>query len=208
MSGSDVSGDRARGGDASARSERDRLLELLRARSFARKKIVLTSGKESDFFVDCKQTVLLAEGHALVGALMLDAALALPTHPVAVAGVELGGCPLASAVALVSYQRGVETGRGIGLDAVYVRKQAKEHGSQRQLEGDIGLQPNDPVVVVEDVITTGGSTLRAVERLRERGLTVAGVVAIVDRLEGGAENVRAAGVHLTSLFTRRDFIPD
>jgi len=88
-----------------------------------------------------------------------------------------------------------------------VRKQAKEHGSQRQLEGDVGLQPNDPVVVVEDVVTTGGSTLRAIERLRERGLTVAGVVAIVDRLEGGAENVRAAGVHVTSLYTRHDFIP-
>ena len=189
-------------------AEHQRLLELLRARSFTRKKIVLTSGKESDFFVDCKQTVLLAEGHALVGALMLDAVLAMPSHPVAVAGVELGGCSLASAVALVSYQRGVKTARGTGLDAIYVRKQAKEHGSQRELEGDIGLQPNDPVVVLEDAVTTGGSTLRAVERLRGRGLTVAGVVAIVDRLEGGAENIRAAGVHFTSIYTRRDFIPD
>ena len=189
-------------------TEHQRLLELLRARSFTRKKIVLTSGKESDFFVDCKQTVLLAEGHALVGALMLDAVLAMPSHPVAVAGVELGGCSLASAVALVSYQRGVKTARGTGLDAIYVRKQAKEHGSQRELEGDIGLQPNDPVVVLEDAVTTGGSTLRAVERLRGRGLTVAGVVAIVDRLEGGAENIRAAGVHFTSIYTRRDFIPD
>jgi orotate phosphoribosyltransferase len=187
---------------------RARLLELLRTRCFARKKIVLSSGKESDFFVDCKQAVLLAEGHVLVGELMLDAAVALASHPVAVAGVELGGCPLASAVSLVSFQRGVRTDRGIGLDAIYVRKQAKEHGSQRQLEGDVGLQPNDPVVVVEDVITTGGSTLRAIERLRERGLAVAGVIAIVDRLEGGAENIRAAGVHLTSLYTRRDFIPE
>ena len=186
---------------------RERLLELLRARAFARKKVVLASGRESDFFIDCKQCVLLAEGHALIGELMLEAALALPTCPVAVAGVELGGCSLASAVALVSFLRGVKTERGIGLDAIYVRKQAKDHGSQRQLEGDVGLQPNDPVVVVEDVVTTGGSTLRAIERLRERGLTVAGVVAIVDRLEGGAENVRAAGVHLTSLYTRSDFIP-
>ncbi|WP_240481254.1 orotate phosphoribosyltransferase [Sandaracinus amylolyticus] len=186
---------------------RERLLELLRTRCFARKKVVLASGRESDFFIDCKQAVLLAEGHVLIGELMLEAALALPTHPVAVAGVELGGCPLASAVALVSFQRDVRTERGVGLDAIYVRKQAKDHGSQRQLEGDVGMQPNDPVVVVEDVVTTGGSTLRAIERLRERGLTVAGVVAIVDRLEGGAENVRAAGVHLTSLFTRHDFIP-
>jgi len=186
----------------------DRLLELLRTRSFARKKVVLTSGLESDFFVDCKQTVLLAEGHALIGARMLEAALALPMRPVAVAGVELGGCPLASAVALVSFERGIETRRGRGLDAVYVRKQAKEHGSARQLEGDVGLQPDDPIVILEDVLTTGGSTLRAVERLRERGLTVAGVIAIVDRLEGGGDAIRAAGVHLTALYTRRDFIPD
>ncbi len=186
---------------------RERLLELLRTRCFARKKVVLASGRESDFFIDCKQAVLTAEGHALIGELMLDAALALPSHPIAVAGVELGGCSLASAVSVVSFQRGVRTERGIGLDAIYVRKQAKEHGSQRQLEGDVGLQPNAPVVVVEDVVTTGGSTLRAIERLRERGLAVAGVIAIVDRLEGGAENVRAAGVHLTSLFTRLDFIP-
>jgi orotate phosphoribosyltransferase len=187
---------------------RDRLLELLRTRCFARRRVILASGRESDFFIDCKQAVLLAEGHALIGELMLEAALALPTPPAAVAGVELGGCSLASAVALVSFQHGIRTGRGIGLDAVYVRKQAKEHGSQRQLEGDVGLQPNEPVVVLEDVITTGGSTLRAIERLRERGLSVAGVVAIVDRLEGGAENVRAAGVPLIALYTRHDFIPE
>lgn len=139
---------------------------------------------------------------------MLDAALALPTRPVAVAGVELGGCPLASAVALVSFQRGIRTPRGLGLDAVYVRKQPKDHGSQRGIEGDVGLHPGDPVVVLEDVVTTGGSTLRAIDRLRERGLAIAGVVAIVDRLEGGAEQLRAAGVPFTALYTRRDFIPD
>jgi orotate phosphoribosyltransferase len=189
-------------------SARDRLLELLRERSFARKKVVLTSGVESDFFVDCKQTVLLAEGHALVGELMLGAALALPTSPVAVAGIELGGCPLASAVSLVSFQKGLRTKRGVGLDAIYVRKQAKEHGSQRQLEGDGGLEPGDPVAILEDVVTTGGSTLRAVGRLRERGLEVAGVVALVDRLEGGADAVRAAGVAISSLYTRLDFISD
>jgi orotate phosphoribosyltransferase len=193
-------------GSAPAPGSRARLLEILRERSFARKKVVLASGKESDFFVDCKQTVLLAEGHALVGELMLAAAMALPTPPVAVAGVELGGCSLASAVSLVSFQQRIRTPRGIGLDAIYVRKQAKDHGSQRQLEGDTSLASGDAVVVVEDVVTTGGSTLRAIERLRERGLTIAGVVAIVDRLEGGADNVRAAGHHLASLFTRRDFI--
>jgi orotate phosphoribosyltransferase len=187
---------------------RDRLLEILRTRSFARRKVILASGKESDFFIDCKQAVLLAEGHALVGELMLEAALAFPSMPVAVAGVELGGCPLASAVALVSFRCGIRTPRGVGLDAIYVRKQAKDHGSRRLLEGDTSLSPGDPVVVVEDVVTTGSSTLQAIERLRERGLGVAGVVALVDRLEGGAETIREAGVPLTSIYTRRDFIPE
>jgi orotate phosphoribosyltransferase len=180
----------------------ERLLALLTERSFARKRVVLASGKESDFFIDCKQTVLLAEGHALVGAAMLDAALSFDPRPLAVAGVELGGCPLASAVALLSFQRGTP------LDAVYVRKQAKEHGSKRQLEGDTRLADGAPVVVLEDVITTGASTLNAIEKLRDRKLLVAGVVAIVDRSEGGADALAAAGIPLRALYTRRDFMGD
>jgi len=84
---------------------RERLIELLRERSFERKKVILASGRESNFFIDCKQTILTAEGHALVGELMFDALDSLPRCE-AVAGVELGGCPLASAVSLVSYHRG------------------------------------------------------------------------------------------------------
>src|SRR4051812_47800095 len=99
---------------------RVRLLELLRDRSFAKKRVILASGKESDFFIDCKQTVLTAEGHALIGELMLDASAAFAPYD-AVAGVELGGCPLASAVALTSHLRGAPK------DAVYVRKEAKDH---------------------------------------------------------------------------------
>jgi orotate phosphoribosyltransferase len=181
-------------------SERDRLLELLRERSFARKRVILASGKESDFFVDCKQAVLTAEGHALVGALLLEAVRRF--EPRAVAGVELGGCPLASAVALVSFQRGAP------LDAVYVRKDAKDHGSRRELEGNSTLPAGSAIAIVEDVVTTGGSTLKAAAKLRDAGYVVAGVAAIVDRLEGGREAIEAAGLPLVSLYTRRDFIPD
>src|SRR5690349_19437462 len=113
---------------------RTTLLELLRTRSFAKKRVVLASGKESDFFIDCKQTVLSAEGHVHVGTLMLDALRELPPCD-AVAGVELGGCPLASAVALTSHLRGTPK------DAVYVRKEAKDHGSKRLVEGDTHLRP-------------------------------------------------------------------
>jgi orotate phosphoribosyltransferase len=178
-----------------------RLLELLRERSFARKRVVLASGKESDFFIDCKQTVLSAEGHALVGELMLDALAKLPPCD-AVAGVELGGCPLASAVALTSFQRGTPK------DAIYVRKEAKDHGSKRQLEGDTRLSPGAKLVILEDVTTTGGSTLKAVEKVRAAGYAVAGVVTLVDRLEGGREAIEAAGLPIVAIYTRRDFIAE
>jgi orotate phosphoribosyltransferase len=180
---------------------RDRLVALLRERSFERKKVILASGKESDFFIDCKQSVLTAEGHALVGELMFDALAELPTCR-AVAGVELGGCPLASAVSLTSFQKGRP------LAALYVRKEQKDHGSKRLVEGDRAIEPDLPVVVLEDVITTGGSTLKAVEKLGQAGVKVVGVVALVDRLEGGADAIRAAGLPLVSIATRRDFIAD
>lgn len=177
----------------------DRLLALLTERSYAKKKVVLASGRESDFFIDCKQTVLSAEGHALVGEAMWKALAGFAEKPLAVAGVELGGCPLASAVALVSYQRGAP------LDAIYVRKDAKEHGSKRMLEGDTNIADSSNIVVLEDVTTTGGSTLKAIEKLRARNLRVVGVVAIVDREEGGKDAIVAAGVPFVSLYKRSDF---
>ena len=182
-------------------SKRDELVELLRQRSFERKRVILASGRESDFFIDCKQSVLTAEGHALAGALMFEALSEFPGCA-AVAGVELGGCPLASAVSLLSYQHGRP------LPALYVRKAVKDHGSKRLVEGDRALTPGLQVVLLEDVITTGGSSLRAVESLTSVGAKVLGIIAIVDRLEGGAETIREAGLPLISLCTRRDFIPD
>ena len=180
---------------------RERLVEVLRERSFERKRVILASGKESDFFIDCKQTALTGEGHALIGELMLGALDALPPCE-AIAGVELGGCPLASAVSLTSFLRGRP------LPALYVRKDVKDHGSRRLVEGDRALTPGMAVVLLEDVVTTGGSSLKAVEKLVAVGAKVVGVVALVDRLEGGAEAIRAAGLPLVSLCTRRDFIPD
>lgn len=177
----------------------DRLLALLMERSFAKKQVVLSSGKESDFFVDCKQTVLLAEGHALVGEAMLEKTRAFGVAPRAVAGVALGGCPLASAVALVSHQRGTP------LDALYVRKATKEHGSRRRIEGDTHLDSGAKIVVLEDVVTTGASTIEAVEHLRAAGYAVIGVVALVDREEGGAAALAAAQIPMVALYRREDF---
>lgn len=178
----------------------DRLLELLRERGFRRGRFRLSSGKESDFFIDCKPAVLSAEGHALVGAALLERIAKLGTPVVAVAGVELGGCPLASAVAARSFSDGTP------LDAVYVRKSTKDHGTRKTVEGSDHLPRGAAVVLTEDTVTTGGSTLRAIERLREAGLEVRAVLAIVDRLEGGAQAIRDAGVPFQSLYDRHDFL--
>ncbi len=179
---------------------RARLLELLTKHSYQKRDVVLASGKKSDFFIDCKQTVLMAEGHALVGEVMLDALAKLPGAPVvAVAGVELGGCPLASAVALISFQKGT------AIDAIYVRKDVKDHGSRRTTEGDAHLKKGSRVAILEDVVTTGGSTIKAVEKLRGAGYEVAGVIALVDRQEGGREAIEGAGLAVVSVFARADF---
>jgi orotate phosphoribosyltransferase len=114
--------------------------------------------------------------------------------------VELGGCPLASAVAFTSFQRLAP------LDAVYVRKDAKDHGSARTLEGNARLAAGAPIALLEDVVTTGGSTLKAASKLRDASYCVVGVLALVDRLEGGRQAVEASGLSLVALFTRDDFI--
>ena len=180
---------------------RAQLLELLRTLSFQRRKVTLASGKESDFFIDCKQAVLTAEGHTLVGPLMREAIVSFQDQADAVAGVELGGCPLASAVAYASVLAGKP------LDAIYVRKESKDHGSKRLLEGEGRLAKGARVAIVEDVITTGGSTLKAADKLKAAGFVIAGVVALVDRLEGGRQALEAQGLPVKALFTRTDFIP-
>lgn len=182
-------------------SKRARLIQLLAERSFERRRVTLASGRESDFFIDCKQTMLTAEGHALIGELMFDLLGELPPCE-AVGGVELGGCPLASAVSLVSFQRGRP------LNALYVRKAKKDHGTTKLVEGDKSLKPGLKVALLEDVVTTGGSSLKAVESLKAAGAVVVGIVALVDRLEGGAETIRASGLPLVTLATRTDFIAE
>lgn len=180
----------------------DRLLELLRDRGFRRGHFVLSSGKESDFFIDCKPAVLTAEGHTLVGRALLQRIRDVVEPVSAVAGVELGGCPLASAVACASWANGAP------IDAVYIRKSTKEHGTRKMLEGAEGLGPNAQLVIVEDTVTTGGSTLRAVQAVRDAGFEVVGVIAVVDRLEGGAAAIRDAGVSFSTLYDRTDFMGD
>ena len=175
------------------------LLAMLREHSYRKGTFQLASGRTSDFFIDCKTTVLRAEGHVLAGRALLDAIRSLDAEPVAVAGVALGGCPLASAVAYCS------VGDGPPIDAVYVRKSAKGHGTARSIEGAAHLTPGAPLVLVEDTVTTGGSSLRAVEQLQNAGFEVVAVLALVDREEGAKDAFAAAGVSFKALYSRSEF---
>jgi orotate phosphoribosyltransferase len=198
----------------SLEQDRARLLELLRTLSFERRKVTLASGKESDFYVDCKRTALTAEGHVLVGRLLLDRVRRVRPLVRGVGGLTLGADPIASAIALTSFleyerMRAQEQPDGppFPIDAFIVRKEPKGHGTGQWIEGRKTIPDGSRVVVIEDVVTTGGSALKAIERCRAEKLEPVACVALVDRLEGGREAIEAQGVPLDALYTRKDFIP-
>lgn len=180
--------------------DRARLLELLTQLSFERKRVKLSSGLESDFYIDCKKTALTAEGHWLIGRLLLAAIREHTPNARGAGGLTLGADPLASAVSTVSYLAGHP------IPAFIVRKEPKGHGTGAWIEGRSLLGDGAEVAVVEDVVTTGGSSLKAVERVEAEGWKVARIFALVDRLEGGREAIEAKGYALTTLFTRKDFM--
>ena len=185
----------------SLETDRARLLELLRVLSFERRKVVLASGRESDFYIDCKRTALTAEGHVLVGRLLFDRVRKVRPLVRGVGGLTLGADPIASAIALTSFLQGE------AVDAFIVRKEPKGHGTGQWIEGRRTIPDGSRVVVIEDVVTTGGSALKAIERCRAEKLEPVLCLALVDRLEGGREAIEAQGVPLDPLFTRKDFIP-
>ncbi len=170
--------------------QRQRLLQLLAERAYRHGSFTLASGRSSDHYVNCKPVSLSGEGLALLSARMLEL---VEPEAVAVAGLTLGADPLVSGVA----QAAALAGRP--LDALIVRKEAKGHGTGAWLEGPLPAA-GSRITVLEDVVTTGGSSLKAVKQLREAGYTVQRVVTIVDRQEGGLEAMTAAGLELHSLF--------
>ncbi|HZZ85540.1 MAG TPA: orotate phosphoribosyltransferase [Anaeromyxobacteraceae bacterium] len=185
----------------SLEADRERLLELLRTLSFERRKVVLASGKESDFYIDCKRTALTAEGHVLVGRLLFDRVRRLAPLVRGVGGLTLGADPIASAIAYTSFLEGAP------VDSFIVRKEPKGHGTGQWIEGRKTIPDGSRVAVLEDVVTSGGSAKKAIDRCREEGLEVVGCFALVDRLEGGREAIEALGVKLEALYTRKDFLP-
>ena len=171
---------------------RDRLLALLLERSFRVGDFVLASGARSRFYVDCRTTTTHAEGQALIGRLGLALLRESGLAPGAVGGLTMGADPVAYAIAHTSWLAGDP------VNAFTVRKEPKAHGTGKRVEGCFAA--GDRVVVVEDVITTGGSALKAIQAVEAEGGTVLAVLALVDREEGGREAVEGAGYPVHALF--------
>jgi orotate phosphoribosyltransferase len=183
--------------ESSTNEMRQELLELVREKSYEERRVTLVSGRESTFYIDGKQTSLHPRGAYLIGRLFSER---LPAFGVVdgVGGPTLGADPLATATSLVS---GLS---GAGIPAFIVRKEAKDHGTGSWIEGKKNLRPGGRVVLLEDVVTTGGSSLRAIERVETEGFRVAGVLALVDRQEGGREALEQRGYRFEALFTKAD----
>jgi orotate phosphoribosyltransferase len=185
-------------GDALFELKRARLLSELARLSYERREVTLASGLKSNFYIDCKQTVLTAEGHFLVGSLFLGLVRERAPDVRAIGGLTMGADPLASAVSTLSYVAGPP------LAAFYVRKEPKGHGTGQWMEGIKSLRPGMPVAIVEDVVTTGGSAMKAITRARDFGLEVRVILGLVDREEGGRE-ILEREAPLVTLFRKRDF---
>jgi orotate phosphoribosyltransferase len=179
---------------------RARLLEILREKSVERGSFQLRSGRTSDYYVDCKQTTLDAEGSYLIGKLLFERIRGLDDLPQGVGGVTLGADPIVTAVSLVSHLEGNP------FPAFIIRKEPKGHGTERWIEGLKNIAPGGRVAVVEDVLTTGGTLLEGVRHTREAGFEVRRVYTLIDRQEGGRENIEAAGLALDALFTRDELL--
>ena len=157
----------------------------------------LASGESSNFFFDMKPTLLSPEGAALTASLILDY---VPLRQVkAVGGLVLGACPIASAVCVKS------EGTARPLRAFYIRKEPKGRGTNKLIEG-IAPTAGEHVMIVEDVTTSGGSALQAAQALKDTGAEIAGIITVVDRLQGAQATIQAAGYPLFALFTREDFV--
>jgi orotate phosphoribosyltransferase len=171
-----------------------RLAGLLLEKSYIEGDFTLTSGQKSDYYFDCKQTALHPEGAYLIGRLFLGMLEGVDVE--GVGGMTLGADPLVSAVTVLSHIEGRP------LPGFIVRKQPKGHGTNKYLEGLANFRPGQKVALLEDVVTTGGTLVKACERVAEAGLEIVSVLCVLDREQGGRENLRQAGYELDAIFTR------
>lgn len=178
--------------------ERDALVRLIAQRSVRRGRFTLASGRQSDFYVDCRLTTMSPDGLVLVGPLALAALRASDWMFDAVGGLTLGADPVSYAIAYASQLAGDP------VRCFTVRKAPKAHGSGKRIEGS--FRAGDRVVVIEDTITTGGSALDAVDAVLAEGGTVAGIFALVDREEGGRDAIAARGFPVVAFTTARELL--
>jgi len=178
-------------------ADRDRLIALLREHALVHGDVVLTSGARASYYIDTRRAILLPAGFAALGALL--APRLREWGATAVGGLTMGADPVACAALAGGFEG----------KAFFVRKDAKAHGMQRRIEGPL-LEPADRCAVVEDVVSTGGSTISAIDALREAGHEVCGVIAVLDRLMGGGAAIEAAaaGAPYRALCTIDDVYPD
>lgn len=181
-------------------SIKDELKPILVEMSYEQREVTLASGRKSNFYFDGKQTTLHAKGGLLVGKAFWEEVKQFegPIH--GVGGLTLGADPIATATSIAAQLDGAD------VHAFIIRKEPKGHGTGQWLEGRKNLPPGSRVVIVEDVTTTGGSSMKAVERAQEEGLDVVGIVTLVDREEGAREAIEGAGQKLRAVFTRTEVV--
>ena len=175
--------------------DKQALMDLIRSQALQLGQFKLASGKMSAYYLDCRKVTLDSRGANLIGEGMLERMAS--SMPDAVGGMAIGADPITGAIITLAGARGQR------LKGFIVRKEAKQHGTGRDVEGPVS--PGDSAIIVEDVVTTGGSSLAAIEKAEAFGLKVRGVLAIIDRLEGGREAMAAKGYSLETLLTIRDF---
>lgn len=162
--------------------------------------VKLSNGSVSDYYFDCKRVTLSSEGAFLVGEVVLDVIRALPEMPKAVGGLTHGADPIISAVIMRAREQ------GFSINGFYVRKEPKKHGTNKLIENEPA--PGTPVVIVDDVVTRGGSVLQAIDGAQRLGCRVIAVVTIIDRLEGGSEKIKEKVKNYVPLYDLEDFHSD
>lgn len=175
--------------------DKQALIDLVREKALQQGQFTLASGKTASYYLDCRKVTLDSRGANLVAEGILE--MLGDDLPDAIGGMAIGADPITAAVITIAGTRGRP------LKGFIVRKESKEHGTGRDVEGPVGA--GDTAIIVEDVVTTGGSALKAIERAEAFGIRVLGVMAIIDRLEGGGEAFERAGYPLRTLLTIRDF---
>lgn len=181
-------------------SVKEELKTIICELSYEEREVTLASGRKSNFYFDGKQTTLHARGGLLVGQAFWDEVKKFAGPIAGVGGLTLGADPIATATSIAAQLD------GSSVHAFIIRKEPKGHGTGQWLEGRKNLPPGSRVVIVEDVTTTGGSSMKAVERAQEEGLEVVGIVTLVDREEGAREAIEGAGQVLRTVFTKSEVV--